>query len=87
MTNELNPMAKQTPNLDMYSMQELEEMALHVTLRKMGVSDPIAFLKEHAVESKATFKIGLGMSIVILSVKAKTRPADKAIGSTPTVQS
>ena len=79
MTNEKTAVAKpnlELPTLELFSMNELQEMALQVTLAKMGVKNPTAFLKANDVTYRSTFKVGVGMGITVLSVTPRPEPSD-----------
>ena len=64
-----------TPKLELFSFKELEEMALHVTLSKMGVKHPRSFLDENKVTFTSMFKVSVGMSVVVLSITPETEAA------------
>lgn len=63
------------PIASLYSLQELQVMALHQTLMSHGVTDPASWLAANHVEYVCAFKNGVGMSCTVLSIRPK--PATK----------
>jgi hypothetical protein len=56
------------PIIELYSLEDLQRLALHQTLLQRGVQDPIAFLKENAVVYRVALKANVGLAITISSI-------------------
>lgn len=59
------------PVVDLYGVEELKLMALHMALTKQGVEDPAVFLQENVVKYVAAFKSNVGVAITITEISTK----------------
>jgi len=60
------------PKQELFSVEEIYEMALHQTLRRMGIKDPVEYLQANKVTSLATFKAKCGVAITVLKMEPKS---------------
>jgi hypothetical protein len=67
----------QYPILHIHTTKELQDLALFEVLRRNGVADPEAFVRENNVTHTALFRLDAGvMTTAILSVEPIVKEAD-----------
>ena len=55
--------------LDVFSIEELQLMAVYSLLVKKGITDnPEAFMKTNAVQYTSTFRLGIGVAVAITKI-------------------
>ena len=56
---------------ELFSLSDLQTLALHATLKRNGVEDTDEFLKKNTVNYRSAFNGGVGCSVVILQITPK----------------
>ena len=65
------------PIINLFSLEELQRMALYQALAHYGIDDPAAFLEENTVDYKCALKGNVGLAITIIKIARKVKPAKK----------
>lgn len=61
---------------ELFTLKEMQMMALQGALLRAGVEDPVKYLTENKVDYRSAFRPAVGMSIVILGVSPLTPPEE-----------
>jgi hypothetical protein len=62
---------QELPHIEIYSLAEMQRMALHVVLRDRGIDEPAEYLRKNVVNYKTAFKANVGLAITITGIQPK----------------
>ena len=63
-------------SIQMFTLEEMQALALESALERMGVEDPRKFLRTNDVTCATSFRPQMGMSIVVLNATPKPTGED-----------